>query len=82
MSTSPDAAHADDRIVSLLSHWLARHTSTADLGRELERIGTTGLSAAQAQAVEEVLAELRDPDGHPGDLEMIVRETLEAIALG
>jgi hypothetical protein len=82
MSTSPDAAHAEDRIVSLLSHWLARHTSTAELRRELEQIGTAGLSPAKAEAVAEVLAELGDPDGHPGDLEMIVRETLEAIALG
>jgi hypothetical protein len=82
MSTSPDTARADDRVVSLLSHWLARHTSTAELRRELERIGTAELAPAQAEAVEEVLAELRDPEAHPGDLEMIVREALEAVALG
>ena len=82
MSTSPEPARADDRIVSLLSHWLARHASTEALQAELERIGTDELSPAQAEAVEEVLAELRDPHGHSGDLEMVVRETLEAIALG
>jgi hypothetical protein len=80
--TSPDAARADDRIVSLLSHWLARHTSTAELRAELGRIETSQLSPAQAQALEEVLAELRKPIGHAGDLEMVVRETLEAVALG
>ena len=82
MSTSPDTARADDRIVSLLSHWLARHTSTAELKRELEGRGTAGLSPVQAEAVGEVLAELRDPDGHAGGLEMVVREALEALALG
>ena len=82
MSTSPDTVRADDRIVSLLSHWLARHASTEELRRELERIGTSELAPVRAQAVEEVLAELRDPDGHSGDLEMIVREALEAVALG
>ena len=83
MSTNPDpAGAAADRIVSLLSHWLARHTSTSKLREELERLGTADLSPAQAEAVAEVLAELRDPNGHAGDLEMIVRETLEAVALG
>jgi hypothetical protein len=81
MSTSPDAARADDRIVSLLSHWLARHTTSEELRLELERIGTSRLSAAQRDAVEEVLAQLRDPHGNPGDLE-IVRETLEAVVPG
>jgi hypothetical protein len=82
MSTSPDTTRADDRIVSLLSHWLARHTSTAELRRELDRMGTEGLSPVQAEAVGELLAELRDPHGHAGDLEMVVREALEALALG
>ena len=83
MSTSPEPAPAAaDRIVSLLSHWLARHTSTIELRDALERIGTRELSPEQAEAVDEVIAELRDPNGHAGDLEMIVRETLEAVALG
>ena len=83
MSTNPDPAGATaNRVVSLLSHWLARHTTTSKLREELERLGTAELSPAQAEAVDEVLAELRDPDVHPGDLEMIVRETLEAVALG
>ncbi len=83
MSTSRDeAASTEDRLVTLLSHWLARHTGDAELRRGLEQIGTGGLAAAQAAAFEELLTELRAPDGRPGELEMLVRETLEAIALG
>ena len=82
MSTNPESDRAEDEIVSLLSHWLARHAGTGELLRGLERIGTAQLSPMQAQAVEEVLAELRDPNGHHGDLERMVRETLEAVALG
>jgi hypothetical protein len=80
MSTSPDTAHhADDRIVSVLSQWLARHVGDEELRREVESIGTDELSAEQASAVKELLAEL-GPDR--GQNEMLVRETLEALALG
>jgi hypothetical protein len=80
MSTSPDTVHrADDQIVTLLSQWLARHVSDAELRRRVETIGTDELSATQAQAVEELLAEL---DADRGQNEMLVRETLEALALG
>jgi hypothetical protein len=83
MSTSPDtAARDDDILVGVLSHWLARHVDDAELQREVERIGTDRLAPGQAEAVAELLAELRDPEGHAGELEMIVRETLEALALG
>ena len=80
MSTSPDTVHrADDRIVTLLSQWLARHVSDDELRRRVETIGTDELSATQAQAVEELLAEL---GADRGQNEMLVRETLEALALG
>ena len=80
MSTSPDTVHrADDRIVTLLSQWLARHVTDDELRRRVEAIGTDELSATQAQAVEELLAEL---GGDRGQNEMLVRETLEALALG
>ena len=77
MSTNPE-----DRLVTLLSHWLARHASDEELRRGVEEIGPDELPPTSAEGVSELLAELRDPDGHPGELEMIVRETLEALAHG
>jgi len=80
MSTSPDTVHrADDKIVTLLSQWLARHVTDDELRRRVEAIGTDELSATQAEAVEELLAEL---GADRGQNEMLVRETLEALALG
>ena len=84
MSTSPNPYFeaTGDRLVNLLSHWLAGHVPTADLERRVEEIGLDELGAEQTQAVDELLAELRDPNGHPGSLQMIVRETVEYLALG
>ena len=83
MSTNPDTARrADDRIVTLLSRWLARHLGDEDLERGVREIGTTELSAEQAEAVDELLAGLEQPTGTRADREMLVRETLEALALG
>jgi hypothetical protein len=80
MSTSHKTAHrADDQIVTLLSQWLARHVSNDELRRRIQAIGTDQLSATQAEAVEELLAEL---GADRGQNEMLVRETLEALALG
>ena len=86
MSTSPEPARIprpDDEIVSALSHWLAFHLGNAELRVRLEAIGTEGLSPEQAEAVEELLAELATAaEGTRGGLEMLVRETLEFVALG
>jgi len=86
MSTSPEPARIprpDDEIVSALSHWLAFHLGNAELRARLEAIGTDGLSTEQREAVQELLTELVDaPEGTRGGLEMLVRETLEAVALG
>jgi hypothetical protein len=86
MSTSPEPLRAprpEDEVVSALSHWLAFHLGNAELRDRLRKIGTDGLSAEQATAVEELLAELAEaPEGTRGSLEMHVRETLEAVALG
>ena len=76
MSTSPE-----NQLVNLLSHWLARHIDNAELLRELEAADTSTLSPTQAEAVQELREELVSTNGR-GDLEMVVRETLEAIALG
>jgi hypothetical protein len=76
MSTSPE-----NHIVNLLSHWLARHVDNAELLRELDALDTSALTPAQAEAVQELRQELTSKNGR-GDLEMAVRETLEAVALG
>jgi len=83
---SPEPARirtTEDEIVSALSHWLAAHYGNARLRAELRDIGTEGLSSDQGAAVEELLRELDSaPEGTRGSLEMLVRETLEAVALG
>jgi hypothetical protein len=82
MSTSPEAAAAD-QIVSVLSRWLAGHADDDELRRELASVETQRLESQQASAVAELVAELdRPPQNGRGALEMVVRETLEAVALG
>jgi hypothetical protein len=82
MSTSPETAgRADDRIVTVLSRWLARHADDDELVAGVTAVDTAELSPAQAEAVEELLAEF-DAGGSSADREMLVRETLEAVALG
>jgi hypothetical protein len=75
MSTSPD------ELVNLLSHWLARHVDDDELRKALREVDPDGLSAGQREAVDELRQELDSGDGG-GDLEMVVRETLESLALG
>lgn len=85
MSTSPEgaAARSDDLIVSHLSEWLAFHVTNEELRLRLTEIGTTTLRGGQVEAVEELLEELAEAGAvRKGDLEMLVRETLEAVALG
>ena len=82
MSTSPDTrSRADDHLVAVLSRWLARHVSDEELVRALESTDASELDPGQAEAVGELLAELRAGKGR-GELEMVARETLEALALG
>jgi hypothetical protein len=76
MSTSPE-----DQLVNLLSHWLARHVGDDELGRGLAAADTSALGPGEREAVEELRAELAAGNGG-GDLERVVRETLEALALG
>jgi hypothetical protein len=76
MSTNPE-----DRLVTALSHWLARHLDDEELRREIEAVDLSGLGLNQSEAVKELREELTNADGR-GNLEMVVRETLEAIALG
>ena len=82
MSTNPDGPfRADDELITLLSRWLARHVGDQELRVRMEAIGVVALSADQGEAVDELLQEL-DRGTSRGDLEMVVRETIEALALG
>jgi hypothetical protein len=72
----------EDRIVNLLSRWLAGHLDTPELRRELAQVGIDELDAGRREAVEELLAELEAEPRGRGRLEVVVRETIEALALG
>ncbi len=76
MSTRPD-----DQLVTLISRWLARHVSDDELRARIDEVGLDGLEPEQREAVEELLAGLERTNGR-GELEMVARETLEALALG
>jgi hypothetical protein len=83
MSTSPDTQRTDDQLVTLLSQWLMGTVGNDELRKRIEEIGTEELAPGQRAAVEELLVELRNAlPGERGDLEMVVRETLEALAYG
>ena len=68
-------------MVTVISRWLARHVSDDELQRALERVGSGELTADQAEAVNELRTELGE-GRERAELEMVARETLEALALG
>jgi hypothetical protein len=76
MSTNPE-----DQLVNVLSHWLARHVDDDELLREVESVDASQLDPEKSEALAELREELAKSDGG-GDLEMVVRETLQAFALG
>jgi hypothetical protein len=73
MSTSPD-------LVQTLSHWLAGHV---DIGAVERALGAPGDLGPESRTL---VAELREELATPGwtrpKLQPLVRETIEAIALG
>jgi hypothetical protein len=78
MSMSPE-----DELVGLLSRWLARHLDNEQLREGIAGAGREGLSVEQSAAVNELVDALeRAGATGRGGLEMVVRETLEALALG
>jgi len=83
MSTSRKTAtrRADDRLVTVISGWLAGHISDQELRQELGRVRRGELAHDQVEALEELRAELAKTDRR-AELEMVARETLEALALG
>jgi hypothetical protein len=69
--------------VTLLSHWLTRQLGNEELLRSVEEVGIAELAPGQRAAVEELVTELGSArPGGRGGLEMVVRETLEALAYG
>jgi hypothetical protein len=68
-----------DQAVSLISYWLAGHIDDRQLR---EGLSTDGLAGEHAEAVGELLAELDRPGARVGQLQMVARETLEALAMG
>jgi hypothetical protein len=67
--------------VTVISGWLAGHVSEGELQRELDATRRAELAPDQAEAVDELRTELAK-DSRPGELQMVARETLEALALG
>lgn len=73
----------EDRIVTLLSRWLARHLDNVQLREQIVAAGREELSPDQLVALDELLDELaRAAPKARGGVEVAVRETLEALALG
>jgi hypothetical protein len=73
MSTSPD-------LIQMLSRWLAGH---ADLGQVQEALAHPGeLGPESRELIAELRGELARPDVSRPQLQPLVRETIEAIALG
>jgi hypothetical protein len=76
MSTSPET-----RAVNLLSRWLAGHVGDDELRRELAALDGVGPESGDLAA--ELVAALDHAAGaKSGQVERLVRETLEALALG
>jgi hypothetical protein len=84
MSTSPDASQrADDQLVTHLSHWLTRQLGNDELLREVQKIGTDELAPGCRVAVNELLVELGTAvPGERGQLDVLVRETVETLVYG
>src|SRR5262249_47230202 len=79
----PTSMSPEDRLVSLLSHWLPGALGNPPPPAAMEEAGRDGPSADQAEALDALLAALdRAGATGRGDLERLARETLEALALG
>jgi hypothetical protein len=82
MSMSHDTAlRPDDRLVTIVSAWLAGHLSEGELRKTLDSVRRSELAPDQVEAVDELRAALGD-GARGGELQMVARETLEALALG
>jgi hypothetical protein len=83
MSANSEFQRTDDEIVSLLSKWLMRSLGNDEVRKRIDEVGTAELAPGQRTAVEELLRALGNAfPGERGDLEVLVRETLESLAYG
>ncbi len=73
MSTSPD-------LIQTLSRWLAGHVELGNVREALAEPGDVGPESQDL--IEELRVELSRPDVSRPQLQPLVRETIEAIALG
>ena len=73
MSTSPD-------LVQILSHWLAGHADLSQVRHALAQPVEVGPESQEL--IDELRGELEQPDVSRPKLQPLVRETIEAIALG
>jgi hypothetical protein len=73
----------DDAIVQLCSRWLARHIGNGELAAALASSDMRELRPGQAEAVEELRAALVEAgEERTARLEVVLRETIEALAFG
>jgi len=80
MSTSPDLFRRPaDALVTAISEWLAGHSSDDRLEAELASVDPHGLDPEQREAVEELLEGLRDEGAKRAEVNMVARETLQAL---
>ncbi len=71
----------DDELVTAISRWLARHLRDDELRARIEATPLEQLDPGAREAVEELRDALGAAEGR-ASLEMVARETLEALALG
>ncbi len=82
-SQNRESQRTDDEIVGLASQWLMGSLGNDELRKRIEEVGTEELAPGQRRAVDELLAALGNAyPGERGDLEMVLRETIEALAYG
>jgi hypothetical protein len=72
----------EDPFVTAISRWLAGHADDAELLGQLQGQTKDGLAPEQSDAVRELVEALSGPDPKHAQLQMVARETLEALALG
>src|SRR4051794_41562340 len=76
MSTSPES-------INTLSRWLAGHIGNDDLRRQLEQLDAPDVGPEGRELVDELVVELdRAAGAKSGEVERLVREAMEALALG